>query len=370
MSIRFSSHLKQLPPWFDNHGPEDGVIVGTMGRLVRNLKGEVFPGWSTAESRKRVAEKLIPVVRSIPGFKQATHAEMTELSKEERKLLLERKQITPCLAARQDGCHVFINKKQDTIIMLNEEEHLAAHHFAAGNKLKSIVTDLRKKAQLIDKQAEIAYNKEYGYLTSMTAECGDGIQLYMVLHLPGHAMLNQIDKLERALNKMHLNLSPFYSEYGEETSNLYVLFSTPTPSGSTDDILGHMSNIAENLVEKEHLLRNKISAEDFLHLSDIIGRTYGMLLYGRMMGYPEMLYTVSQLRLALNLEFLECERGESSLLTLLNNLLLMAAPTHLAYTAEEPSPQLQKVLRMHLMSRVANAISLNDDLSQISFPKE
>lgn len=368
MAIRFSTLFKQLPPWFNEPGDEDGVVIGSMGRLVRNLKGEVFPGWSTEESRKRVAEALTPVVRSIPGFKQAAHAEMTELSKQQRKLLLERKQITPCMAARQDGCHVFINKKQDTIAMLNEEEHLVIHQFKSGNRLINLVDELQKKARRIEEQIEVAYNEEYGYLTSMAAECGEGLQFYIVLHLPGHATLNQIDKLEKALNKMHLNISPFFNEYGEETGHLYVLFSTPIPADAMTDVVGHMINISENLVEKELLLRNKISIEDSMFITDAIGRTYGALQFGVLMGYPELLFTISHLRMAMELGMLICEKEKGELLARLNSLILYAAPTHLEYTSEETSQSVLKMLRMHLMKAMALDLHLNEQLYTPSFP--
>ena len=364
MAIRFTSHLKHLPPWFDNKGLEHGVILGTMGRLVRNLKGEFFPGWSTAESRARVAEKLTPAVRALAGFKQAAHAEMTELSKEERKVLLERKQITPCLAARQDGSHVFINKKQDTVIMLNEEEHIAIHHFSAGNKLTAIVSELDKKAQALAAQVELAHSKEYGYLTSMAAECGEGLQLYMVLHLPGHAMMNQMDKMERALNKMHLNLSPFFIEYGEETGNLYVLFSTPIPAGATADVLGHMLNIAENIVEKELMLREKIDIEDPLQMADMVGRVYGTLSHGCLMDYQESLHAWSTLQLAMGQALLSPLTDKEKILKLLSNALLIGAPAHMEYSTEESSPQVHNFLRMSMMSSIAQHLTLShEDLS-------
>ncbi|MBR1977954.1 MAG: hypothetical protein IJ985_00430 [Akkermansia sp.] len=365
MAIKFTSLFKHMPPWFDNGGYESGVIMGTMGRLVRNLKGESFPGWSTSESRARVAEKLTSAVRSLPGFKQAQHAEMTELNKIERRVLLERKLITPCMAARQDGCHVFINKKQDTIIMLNEEEHLAIHQFAAGNRLESIVNELSKKAKQLAKDVEFAHGEEYGFLTSMAAECGDGLQLYMVLHLPGHAMMNQIDKLERALNKMHLNLSPFFNEHGEETGNLYVLFSTPIPMGATNDVLGHMLNIAESIVEKELMLQDKMNIEDPIQLADMVGRVYGTLRYGSMMEYPELLHTLSVLNLAMELEMLILSKEKSALQTTMSNVLLYTAPAHLLFTTEDDSSQVHKILRMSMLSSIGMCISPNEGLSPL-----
>ncbi len=367
MAIRFSTHLKQLPPWFQGQALSTGIILGSMVRLVRNVKGEIFPGWSTKESRAHVAELLIPAIRTLPGFKQAAHAEMTELGLEERKLLLERKQITPCLAARQDGCHVFINKKQDTIIMVNEEEHLAIHRFADGNALSTMVADLRKKAAHLETKVEMAQAAGYGYLTSMAAECGDGIQFYLVLHLPGHGMLNQMDKLERALNKLHLNISPLHTEYGDETGNLYVLFTSPTPWGTTDEILEHLQSTADSLTEKELLLQHKILAEDPISLTDSVGRTYGTMLYGGLMHYPEMLHMLSLLRQAINYRILDYNIPAGELHCLLSSMQLFTAPCHQAYPTNESIEAMQPIIRMASMHHLTNFLQVPKDLTQNDF---
>lgn len=336
---------------------EGGVILGTMVRLVRNLKGEVFPGWSTKESRARVAETLAPIIRSLPGFRQAAHAEMTELNQETRKLLLERKLITPCLAARQDGSHVYFNKKQDIAVMLNEEEHLAIHLFAEANKLYPLLEEANKLAKSMEESLEFAKAAPYGYLTSMAAECGDGLQMYMVLHLPGHAMLNQIEKIERALNKLHLNISPFYTEYGDETGDLYVLFSTPAPNGTVHDIMEHLQNIAENLVEKETLLRHKILAENDFSLTDAIGRAYGTLQYGHLLGFSEMLHIISLMRLALHLDLITSSHTTEELQQILSFLQLDSAPSHLAYPADSTDEALLPLKRMISMQRFSSLVN-------------
>ncbi len=358
MAIRFASHLKKLPPWFRGEALSEGVILGSMVRLVRNVKGENFPGWSTKESRARVAEALDSPIRTLPGFKNATHAEMTELDIESRKLLLERKQITPCLAARQDGCHVYINKKQDAIIMLNEEEHVAMHSFADGNQLDNLVAELRKKAAHLEKHVAMAKSATYGYQTSMAAECGDGIQLYLVLHLPGHVLLNQMDKLERALNKLHLHISPFYTEYGEETGNLYVLFSSPAPAGTTDEILDHMQNTAESLVEKELLLQRKMMTDDPMSIMDSVGRAYGTMLYGGIMHYPEMLHIISLMRLTINYHLMDYADSAKDMHALLSSMQLSEAPAHNAYMAPGHALHLSPIVRMSAMRQFSALLQI------------
>ncbi|MBQ8899929.1 MAG: type II secretion system F family protein, partial [Akkermansia sp.] len=89
MALNFNTLQKTCPPWFRTPGAEDDVILGIMGRLVRNLRGHAFPGWSTAEGRQAVAGQLLPAILAQPGFKTAYHAEVSNLDYGYRRALLE-----------------------------------------------------------------------------------------------------------------------------------------------------------------------------------------------------------------------------------------------------------------------------------------
>lgn len=89
-------------------GLSGDVVLTSIIRVTRNLKGYPFPGWSTAESRDAVLAALLPVVRMMRGYRNGCEFDMSELSYEQRCALLECKLLTPCMAARGAGCHVVL----------------------------------------------------------------------------------------------------------------------------------------------------------------------------------------------------------------------------------------------------------------------
>lgn len=293
-----------LTNWLTTCRDADDIVLGTVGRLVRNLSGYRFPGWSTAEDRKAVSEVLLPVLRSLRGFRDAVCAEISELSFEQRRGLLVRKQLTPCMAARQDGCHLIIPNKRSVVCMVNEEEHLVIHVSRNGNNTKDVLTEMRKLAAELEEKITFAQDSRNGYLTSMPGEAGDGIQIYSMLHLPALSISNMIPQVCKAMEKLHLNISPYYSDGEDDTGNMFILYSIPGPRGSTDEMLSHYRSVLKNLITRELQVRQKLAEEPGLVLEDKIARAYATLSHARRLSLRECRNAISILRLGRTLGML------------------------------------------------------------------
>ncbi len=312
MTFNTESILHTTPPWFRKAGSANDVILGVMGRLVRNLRGHAFPGWSTAEGRQEVANLLLPAIQQCPGFKNAYHTEMSELDYGIRRALLERRQISPCMAARQDGCHLIINKRQDTVVMVNEEEHLVIHSFSSGHDFQALTNRLQRLPEALGQHFEFAATPRNGYLTSLPNEAGEGIQLYTVLHLPALTLSNMMPQVNRAIEKLQLNIAPFYPQYGEESGNAYVVYTAPAIYGTLGEIINHLQDIMFRLAERENQVRDRLldmHRQGDCFLADRINRSYGLLRYARALTQQEWVEAISMLRLGVCCDFISPKEG-------------------------------------------------------------
>lgn len=318
MAFNIVTLYKQLPVWFRQGGEMDDVVTGVMGRLVRNLPGHAFPGWSTAEGRKAVADILVPAILKQPGFRNAHHTEMSELPYGSRRALLERRQLSPCMAARQDGCHLIINRKQDTVVMVNEEEHLAIHSYAPGLNFDILLPQLMKLPNALGREMSFACNGRFGYLTSLPGEAGDGIQLYAVLHLPALSLSNMMPQVQRGIEKLRLNIAPFFPQQGEDCGNTYVLYTNPAPTGGLEGLKEHLVSVVGSLAERERQVRHRLQElprnGDFF-VADRINRYYGMLRYALAISTAEWIDALSMLRLGVSFSYITSEQmGKDELL--------------------------------------------------------
>lgn len=326
MAFNLTNFLKTSPPWFRRAGSDDDVILGVMGRLVRNLRGHAFPGWSKADDRRKVAEILLPAIRNCPGFKTAYRAEMSELDYGTRRALLERRQLSPCMAARHDGCHLIINKKQDTVVMINEEEHLAIHGFSPEPDFLSLISQLSVLPQELSKQVDFARDSKLGYLTSLPGEAGEGLQLYSILHLPALTLSNMLPQINRSIDKLQLNIAPFFPNLGEECGNIYVVYTAPIIHGALGEMLTHLTDITFAITHRELQVRERLHElhqRGDLFPMDKINRSYGLLSVARALTLTEWVESISMLRLGIGYGFIGSpDQSPSELRDQLATLLL------------------------------------------------
>ena len=337
--MKFDTLLKTPYTWNPDRNTTDGVVYGSIVRMVRNLPEFPFPGWSTEAHREAVAARILPVIREIRGFKSAFYAEMNELSYGQRRALLTRKQLTPCMAARQNGCHVIIPQKKNLFFMVNEEEHLVAHVFNNGLDFDSGLDTMAALDDWLSERLTFAYNEKDGYLTSIPSEAGDGLQLYCLLHLPGLTCANMMNQVTKALEKLHVSISPYFSDAQDDTGHLFVLFSIPGPEGSMEELQENFQDVINHLVRREQQVRRKLQVEPGLHMQDAIGRAYGLLTNCRRISIKELRDAISLLRLG-TLQGIICwKEGEQEMLVKLHHFALDQA-TITAQAEEKGDPAL------------------------------
>ena len=337
--MKFDTLLKAPHFWNPDRNTTDGVVFGSIVRMVRNLPGYPFPGWSTEEDRAAVAGRILPVIKDIRGFKTAFYAEMPELGYGQRRALLTRKQMTPCMAARQDGCHVIIPQKKNVFFMVNEEEHLVAHVFNNGLDFDSALDTLSVLDELLHDHLDFAYSERHGYLTSIPSEAGDGLQLYCLLHLPALTTANMMNQVTKALEKLHVSISPYFSDSQDDTGHLFVLFSIPGPEDSIEELLENFTDVVHHMVRRELQVRRKLLADSGLYLQDAISRAYGLLTNCRRLSIKELRDAVSLLRLGTLQGLIKWEENEHDILIALN-LFGLEQATLTAIAEENGDPEL------------------------------
>lgn len=344
--------LLSAPAWMSGRPGED-IVMASIGRLVRNLRGHAFPGWSTAEGRAAVAESVIPAVRSLPGLARETLcAEMSELDYERRRALLAGKLLTPCMAARGEGCHLILPRRRHLACFVNEEEHIVFHAFRSGDSLSTVLSELRRIGAGLAERLPLAYDSAQGYRTSLPSEAGDGLQLYQVLHLPALTMAGMVPQITRAAEKLHVSISPFYSDGNDDTGNTYVFFSIPGPEGSTGELTAYFMNVMAHLCQRERQVRIKLMENSAEQVTDCIGRAYGLLRHARRLSLKELRDAASVLRMATVIGHIIWEDGADEGIAALRELCrLISVETALTpESMEEALPALRAAAARRFMA--------------------
>lgn len=330
--MKINQILSYINPWMANCGESGDILIASIGRLVRNVAHHPFPGWSTKAQKEDLLSLLRPAIFAQTGLKTAFHADISELDLLERRQLLERKLISPSMAARQEGSELIIPKSQIVSVMLNEEEHLAIHSYSKKESSRDLWKRMKKLADSIGKHVDYAYDSKHGYLTSIPSECGDGFQLFYVLHLPAMVIGRAVSQIHKACEKLDLTLMPFYKDEHEDTGHLYILSSLGQTKMSMDERLDTMERCMQRLVLREAQLRFKLNSVCHLEMRDIVGRALGLLSYASRLSYREYANASSLLRLGTMTHILAWKGGRHSstaVITSLTEAQMLLSPAHL-----------------------------------------
>ncbi len=336
--MKFLTLQNHNNPWEQSSAAHGDVLMGTMGRITRSLPHELFPGWSTQESRERVADTLRPALLSTAGLKTAFSAKLSELTRWQRRLLFEKRLLSPSMAAKQDGSEIIIPKRQHMSIMINEEEHLAIHCFNTGSKLEETHNQLNEIMGQIAQKINFAQDSQGNYLSSSVGEKGDCQQYYLIMHLPGMVLTDMLSSVNRALEKLSMGISPYYGKQKMDIGNTFSIFSLPASPDKTLINLLRLRQVAEMLVKRESQIRKKLLRERPVELRDQVGRSIGLLRYASQLSFSEMADALSFLRLGTNMKlvnWLGHEGSKAEIIKLLIGLYTQLAPAHLEIQAKE-----------------------------------
>ena len=112
--------LPRFPSWLSGKDAESAIILTTRLRFARNLHGEHFPHRQDKTERQRTLEKVHSALKSFSD--KATFVSLDNLTSLETNLLVERRLISPQMAQDPLPRGVFIWKRQDTSLMICEED--------------------------------------------------------------------------------------------------------------------------------------------------------------------------------------------------------------------------------------------------------
>ena len=328
--LKLSSLLKSAPP-IAQHAGKHGVLMGTLVSMEANLRGFPFPGWSQAEDRQAVAQKLLDALRETKEFKRAYQVNLAELSKAQRYLMLERCQLTHAMAARHQGVYAIFSKDQSKECYINDEEHLLYQCFYGCKEAAAEGhAEMLRMRRYLSEKLDPAEDPALGMLMSDPSKTGDGFFLSYLLHLPGLRICKRMNQIINAFEELDIYCSSIFSA-AMDVSDIFMIHSRVSPKGGFADTISLMQDTLSDLTKhelaaRESLLRSAKNSRSILHEID---HAYRTLTSSATLRYREMLRSLSMLRLGLYYNSLQGDSvvsGEQIGLACVN-----LAPAHLRF---------------------------------------
>jgi len=260
------------------------TVVSSRVRLARNFADMRFSSRASLEDAEYIAQKIVSAAKSVTD---GSFYSMASLKDEEKSYLVERHLISPALAISQYGA-VYISKDKQRSIMIMEEDHVRSQTFLRGLSLDKCFESVKEYDLSLRSKVRLAYDKQFGYLTSCPTNVGTGMRASVMMFLPGLTFLNKIDELEEELRKANLTIRGSLGEGSKGDGCCYQISNAVSLGVTEETILNRVSSAAERIVDIESNILSDYYEMYKLRLEDAVYRSVAILGAARTLSQKEL----------------------------------------------------------------------------------
>ncbi len=283
------------------------VAISSRIRLARNLSGFNF----FTKLNEQDAEYIVSTISDIlKNFGQIDIIKLKNLSLNECNSLLERHIISKELIENKDISAFAISEDEHLIVMMNEEDHIRLQCIYDGLNLYRPYRRIKEVDERILSEVDIAYNDEFGFITSSPSNLGTGMRASVMLFLPAIERRGEFDFVKKELLSKGFTLRGLYGEGSGEYGGFYQISNQNSLGENEKEILDKVLDEVYGICEMEISAREDLLATDHLKLKDEIFRAYGVLKECASISDAEMIKLLSLIKFGGALGFFEIKERE------------------------------------------------------------
>ena len=325
-------------------GKSGGVALFCRVRLVRNIAGRKFPASASPDEKR---ELCAMVGAAVAGFDRsetgaALFCSLDQLEEYERRILVERRHVSPGFIAETEGRAVAVSSDERWSLAVNGSDALDLKVFRPGTALREAWAEASALDDELNRGFDYAFDERLGFLTSRVDDVGTAMRASVLMHLPGIALAGQTGAVTGEMRELGLRLRG--ADSSGSSPLLFRLDSGRTLGESEVRLIEELEAAAARIVEREMQIRKTLFIREQHPMLDLIGRSYGVLRHAHRLTLEEAEKCLSGVRLGVETKLfkgLDCAD--------LNALLLSIGAAHLRKRAGRAlNPEEEAVCRASL----------------------
>ena len=268
------------------------IVISSRVRLARNFEGIPFPIRLTDnELAMSISKAVFEVFGEDYEFRK-----LKNLTSSQCMMLLERRIISKELIGNKDIASYALSEDQKISIMINEEDHIREQCIMDGLCLKACYEQISAVDDKLLKNFDIAYSKQWGFLTACPTNVGTGMRASVMLFLPGLTISGAMNRIMQNAKLEGVTIRGFYGE-GSDADGFFYQISNKRTLGMTEiEIVEKVEGFVQKVVEMEEKARQTITTLNKSVILDMCYRAYGVLTNCYTISTAECLSFLSKLR--------------------------------------------------------------------------
>ena len=310
--------------------PESDVVVSCRVRLARNYSDIPFAAKMEDAHAKETVSRAVKSIQNANMLSMYRLFPMDEMSETERKILVEKHLVSLDLISNKVHGAAIISTGETVSIMVNEEDHLRIQGFLPGLQLEKAAQLAFHADDVLSKNAPIAFDSKWGYLTACPTNAGTGLRASALVHLPAITIMKKMGAVIQAFGKIGFTVRGLYGEGTEAEGNLYQLSNQTAMGRSEEDVIRSLIDACEQVAEQEREARKNLIEHDQDAFIDKMMRSVGILLNARLLDEKEFMRLMSDVRLAAGVGIINAP------ISAIDELITKMQPASLSSLAEAP----------------------------------
>ncbi len=287
-----------LPAWAGETGWEADVVLSTRARLARNLAGFSFPNRAADADLKAVARQVLAVIKKRDkGHVSLRAVEVGKLPDADKAGLVDSHLISVPHAMAGPHRWALVDDRHTISVMVNEEDHLRLQAILPGLQLDAAYRIADQMDDQFGGHLDYAFDAHYGYLASSLSNCGTGLRLSVMLHLPGLALAGKLEAALEAGRTLGAAVRGPYGEGSDAAGDVFQISNAVSTGKSERQLLTRLTATATLLVTDEQAARELLWRDQRSFMEDKVGDAKARLKKAERLSTSESMAILSHLRL-------------------------------------------------------------------------
>jgi len=288
-----------LPAWASEAGWESDVVISTRARLARNVRGVPFPGRAKPHHLRSVVDGVDNVLHSAGKELAALRpVDIDRLDLPQRSVLVDSHLISVQQATEGLLRRALVDDRHTVSVMVNEEDHLRIQAILPGNQVQTAWKIADALDDAFAEYLDYARDPRYGYLTASLSNCGTGLRVSVMMHLPGIALIGRLEESLTAAQTLGISIRGSFGENTGMAGNVFQLSNAVSIGLSESQIVARLGAGATYLVTDERAAREMLWRTDRELVEARIADARGRLKAATRLTSSEAMSILSMLRLA------------------------------------------------------------------------
>lgn len=281
----------------------ENIAISSRIRFARNISG--FNFFTKLREDSDAVFIIESVKRVLDKFGNFDFMRLKKLSLNECNALLERHIISKELIENKDISAVAMSDDEHLIVMVNEEDHIREQCIVSGFNLYKPFRELKILDDMLLSEVDIAYSKDYGFVTASPSNLGTAMRASVMLFLPALERNKDIEIIKKEARTQGFTVRGLYGEGSNTFGSFYQISNQNSLGLCEQEILDNVADYVYNICEMEMSAREDILSANHDALIDEVFRAYGVLSESFMLDENEMIKLLSLVKFGDSLGFLQ-----------------------------------------------------------------